>query len=76
MTVERQRILLVKRRPASTPVWCEICAEHPQMLTLDEAASLLGMTQRDIFQRVEGRKAHFTEIADGRLYVCGISLRD
>ena len=76
ITVERQRILLVKRRHPSTPVWCESCDGRPLMLTLDEAARLLDMSERDIYRRVEARQAHFTETAGGRLYVCGSSLQD
>ena len=75
ITVERQRILLVKRRNPSAPISCEVCAGRPQMLTLDEAARLLGMSERAIFRRVEARQVHFTETAEGRLYVCGSSLR-
>ena len=76
ITVERQRILFVKRRHPTTPVWCETCAGRPQMLTPDEAALLLGISERDIFRRVEARQVHFTETAGGRLYVCGSSLQD
>ncbi|MCA1636122.1 MAG: hypothetical protein LC802_21140 [Acidobacteria bacterium] len=76
ITVERQRIVLIKRRTPSTPVWCETCAERPLMLTPDEAARLLDMTERDIYRRVEARQVHFTETAGGRLYVCGSSLQD
>ena len=76
ITVERQRILLVKRRQPAATVWCETCAGRPQMLTLDEAARLLGVSERDIFRRVEARQVHFTETAGGRLYVCGSSLQD
>jgi hypothetical protein len=75
ITVERQRILLVKRRNPSPPIWCEVCAGQPQMLTPDEAARLLGVSERSIFRRVEARQVHFVETADGRLYVCGSSLR-
>jgi hypothetical protein len=74
ITVERQRILLVKRRNPSPPIWCEVCTGHPLMLTLDEAARLLRMSERDIYRRVEARQVHFVETAEGRLYVCGSSL--
>ena len=76
ITVERQRIVLVKRRQPASPVWCETCVERPLMLTLDEASRLLGLSERAIFQRVEARQIHFTETAGGRLYVCGSSLQD
>jgi hypothetical protein len=76
ITVERQRLVLVKRSNPSTTIWCETCAERPPMLTLDEAARLLGISERDIFRRVEAREVHYTETAGGRLYVCGSSLQD
>ena len=75
ITVEHQRILLVRRREPSAHIRCEVCAGRPQMLTPDEAARLLGMSERSIFRRVEARQVHFVETADGRLYVCGSSLR-
>ena len=75
ITVEHQRILLVRRREPSTHIRCEACAGRPQMLSSDEAARLLGVSERTIFQRVEARQVHFVETDDGRLYVCGSSLR-
>jgi hypothetical protein len=45
------------------------------MLSSDEAARLLGVSERAIFRRVEARQVHFVETDDGRLYVCGSSLR-
>jgi hypothetical protein len=74
ITVERRRILLVRRRNPSAPISCEVCTGNPQMLPLDEAARLLGMSERAIFRRVEARQVHFIETPDGRLYVCGSSL--
>ena len=70
ITVERQRVVLVRRRTPSTPVWCETCAGRPLMLTLEEAARLLDMSELDIFRRVEARQVHFTETAKGQLLIC------
>lgn len=74
ITVERQRILIVKRRRPAAAVWCETCAGRPQMHTLDEATRLLGLSERDIFRRVEGGLVHFSESADGALLICCNSL--
>jgi hypothetical protein len=76
ITVEHQRIVVVKRRNDSSPVSCETCAGRPLMLTSGEAARLLSMPEREIFRRVEVRQAHFAETDGGRLYVCSSSLKD
>ena len=74
ITVERQRILVVKRRRGAMSVRCKVCDGQPQMHTLDEAARLLGISERDICRRVEGGLVHFNEPADGALLICCSSL--
>jgi hypothetical protein len=76
ITVERQRVLLVRRRGPSTPIWCETCAERPPMLTSAEAALLLGVSELNIFRGGEARLVNFMETAGGRLHVCISSLQD
>ncbi|MEP7338425.1 MAG: hypothetical protein ABI977_11875 [Acidobacteriota bacterium] len=53
---------------------CRLCGETEPMLTSDEAAALTGSSLRTVFRWVESETVHFTETADGRLYVCLNSL--
>jgi hypothetical protein len=54
--------------------WCELCDTDSPMVTLDEAARLSGCDSRTVFRQVEAGQVHFTETADGRLYICFASL--
>lgn len=46
------------------------------MVTAERAAALSGLSTRAIYRKIESRQIHFIETADGRLWVCGNSLRD
>lgn len=74
ITVETERVTLVKRRSLSAVVWCERCGRRALMVTPEEAARLDGSTAREIFRRVESGSLHFTETPEGELLVCRGSL--
>jgi excisionase family DNA binding protein len=44
------------------------------MLTIEEAATVSGSTEREICRRVEEGEIHFTETGRGRLLICSDSL--
>jgi len=74
ITVETDRVLVVRRRSRAVQAWCVSCAGRVQMVTPDEAAVVAGVSVRMICRRVEAEKVHFAETPDGLLLICLNSL--
>lgn len=74
ITVETDRIILVRQSKRSPLAWCDDCRRHVSLVTVDEAARISRTSSRTIFQRVEARKLHFVETPDGILLICLDSL--
>jgi hypothetical protein len=55
-------------------VWCEACGATVEMVTAEQAAALAEVSTRAIYRQVESGQIHFTETADGQLFVCLNSL--
>lgn len=76
VTVETDRILVIRRRGGPILARCEACARQVEMLAPDEAAVLIRAGARVIYRRMEAGRVHFTETADGRTYICLSSLQE
>ena len=76
IVVERDQVLLIRNPDARDPQWCSECGEGARMVTVDEAAAITQLTARTIYHRVEEGEAHFSETADGQLFICLNSLLD
>ncbi len=74
--IETHEVWVVRKRAGQPAVWCAECAGRPAMLTTEEAARLTGLSQRAVYRNVEAGAVHFTETADGCLFVCPASLSD
>jgi hypothetical protein len=70
ITIETERLLLLKgaRRPIF--LWCEECRAEVKMVTPEEAAAATGVRLRAIYRRVEAGELHFTETPEGQLLIC------
>lgn len=74
ITVETERVLIVTSRPSEVEGWCDGCGERVRMITPERAATRAAVSLRAICRRVEADELHFTETADGVLFVCLNSL--
>ena len=74
ITIETSRRLLVRRSSARRIVWCERCVAEVQMITPQEAAALMNVSSRSIYQWIEAGRVHFQE-GPGGLLVCAESLQ-
>ena len=74
IVVERDQILVIRRLDNRAPYWCEECTDQTQMVSVDEAAAIVRLTERAIYKQVELGQIHFTETSDGFLLVCLKSL--
>jgi excisionase family DNA binding protein len=74
ITIETDRVVVIKKRKASILAWCPACAGQVQMVTPDEAAVIARVSSRTIYRWVEAGKLHFAETAEGFLLICPQSL--
>jgi hypothetical protein len=74
ITIETERLLVVKRRPENTVLWCSSCSSSLPMLALDVAASRAGASLRSIVELADAGQLHSALTPDGRLFICADSL--
>jgi hypothetical protein len=74
ITVETERVLVIRRRYRAVEEWCAGCKETVLMIRPDQAAAVAGRSLREIFSEVEAAALHFVEKPDGMLLICLNSL--
>ena len=74
-TIETDEIWVIRSSGNRSPEWCDQCLGPTMMLTADEAANLMNVGTREIYEWVEAGSIHFTELTDGSVLVCPSSLR-
>jgi hypothetical protein len=74
ITIETERVLLIKHRKGRILAWCPICARQVPMIKVDEAATLSRVSARTIYRWVESERVHFAETPQGELLICLSSL--
>jgi hypothetical protein len=73
ITIETHKVFVVHQR-GSFAAWCVACAETVEMVKPEAAAAFLQISLRRVFRRIEAERLHFTETADGSLFICRNSL--
>jgi excisionase family DNA binding protein len=74
LTIETERVLVIRRGRAGREAVCEACQEVVQLLSVDEAATLTRVGARKIYRMVEAGKIHFTQTNEKLLLICFNSL--
>ena len=74
ITIETDRMFIIRRRSTLIQTWCATCFQVVKMAALEDAANLAGMRSRELYRAVEAGKLHFLETVEGRLLVCLNSL--
>ena len=74
VTVETERVLVIRRRYRAIEAGCDACGETVVMIRPDQAAAVSGRSLRAIFGAIEATELHFMEQADGMLLICLNSL--
>lgn len=74
VTIETERLLVIQRSRGSVESWCAVCAAQVNMVGVQEAATIVGASEREIFQLSEAGAIHFAETAEGRALFCVASL--
>lgn len=70
ITVETERLLVIRRRYRAVEEWCDGCGKIAVMIRPDQAAAVSGRTLRSLFQDLETGRLHFRESPDGLVLVC------
>lgn len=68
--VETERVIVVPQAPAPLHLWCQNCSMRVEMVTPEQAATLLQVTPRVVYRWVEAQLLHFIEEPDGRVLIC------
>lgn len=74
ITIETDRVFIVRQRKRAVRAWCAACAEVASMITTEQAANVAGLSARAIYRLVEAGTIHFAEQGEGLLLVCLNSL--
>ena len=73
-TIETHQIVIVRWARGVALAWCPSCFKEVEVVTLEEAAHLAGVSLRTICCRVSADDLHSIEAGDGALLVCLDSL--
>jgi hypothetical protein len=74
ITIETERVTSVTRRLYAVELWCDECGKLAIMITADQAAAVSGCGLREVFRRLSLGLIHFSEEADGQIWICISSL--
>ena len=74
ITVETERLLVVSKQGRAVEGWCACCGESVELIRLEEAAALVGMSPRAIRRQIETNLLHDVETPDGIRFICLNSL--
>ncbi len=69
-----EKITLRKTAILATKRTCEICGADSEMLMLDSAVTVSGLSTLEILARVESTRIHCGETPNGHLVICRRSL--
>lgn len=75
ITTDTSEIFIVRAKGKNViRGFCFECNADREMLTLDEAVSLSGISTFEIIKQIGEKKIHFLETASGHLLICRNSL--
>lgn len=74
ITIETERVLVISKQGRVVEGWCDGCGEAVQLIGLEEAAVMAGISLRAIRHQVEIKLLHCAETHDGGRLICLNSL--
>ena len=72
--IETSEIFTIKRNRTFVRTWCEDCGREVTMLSLPEAALLIGHDVKEIRSMMENRRIHFSYLKPETPSICLRSL--
>ena len=70
ITVETERLLVIRRSKNVIEGWCTQCGEHSNFIAVDEAAAVAGVSERTVFRWAEADAIHLLETSGGKAMFC------
>lgn len=71
ITIESfQRTVIRQNFNQTQNLWCEFCQAEVEMTAPELAATILGVTVREIYRRIENGDLHFVEMETGEIFIC------
>ena len=70
ITVETERLSVIRRSRRAVDRWCHACRANVEMIGIDEAAAIAGISQRAVFHLAETGEIHFMETLGGQALFC------
>lgn len=68
--IETSEVMILRKHNRFARVQCPRCNRLVAMISIAEAASISGQSEREIYRLVEDRQVHFVETRLGRLLIC------
>jgi len=77
ITVETTQQFVISSRPQGPAGnWCHVCGDQVGMVSTEQAAVMIGVSSRTIYQCVESGQIHFADTPEGLLLICLKSLSE
>ena len=73
--MERQEISVLRRNRQAVIQFCKQCGAKVEMLTVESACAITGMTPRMLYRSIETENVHFVESSEGMILLCSESLK-
>ena len=74
MTIEIERVLIIRSRQSEMSGWCAQCGAEVKLVVPEFAAALTGLSCRAIYRLLESGEVHFTESPETIVSICLESL--
>lgn len=72
--IEEERFLKITLRSHQSLAWCKGCGEQVKIITLEEAAEIIRVTPRAIYDLIEREVIHVPACEEGWVTICLKSL--
>ena len=74
ITIESERVSITRWSGSLPRNWCQRCGVEAEMLSLEQASSLVQVLPHRILAGSEAKGVHATEASDGSMQICLPSL--
>ncbi len=74
ITIQRRELAVTRGGQPPVTERCPGCNREVNMLPVELAAKVAGVSPRTLYRRIEQGKVHFRELSDGAVLVCENSL--
>jgi hypothetical protein len=74
--IEYERLQIIRKRARTNLEFCNKCQTNADFVSLSDAGVLFGTSSENLFRFVQINNSHYKTEADGKIFICLISLLD